>query len=120
LMVFQIRREDGSIDAYSSGTWIAPDGSTHQLEKSDFEIQVMDTWKSPTSGVVYPSRWTLRVPELALELDIRPVIADQELDLTYQYWEGAVDITGRMAGEQVAGAGYVELTGYGRSMAGEF
>jgi len=27
---------------------------------------------------------------------------------------------GMKAGEQVAGAGYVELTGYGRSMAGEF
>ena len=120
LMVFQIRGEDGSIDPFSSGTWIAPDGSTRHLEKGDFEILVKDTWKSPTSGVVYPSRWTVRVPELDLELELRPVIADQELDLTYQYWEGAVDITGRKAGEQVAGVGYVELTGYGRSMAGEF
>lgn len=126
LMVFQIRRQDGavgynsSIDPYSSGTWIAPDGSTLHLEKSDFEIQVKDTWKSPTSGAVYPSRWTLRVPELALELELRPLIPDQELDLTYQYWEGAVDITGLQAGNRVSGVGYVELTGYGRSMAGEF
>ncbi len=120
LMVFQMRGEDGSIDPFSSGTWIAPDGSTRHLEKGDFEILVKDTWKSPTSGVVYPSHWTVRVPELDLELELRPVIADQELDLTYQYWEGAVDITGRKAGEQVAGVGYVELTGYGRSMAGEF
>jgi predicted secreted hydrolase len=120
LMVFQMRNEDGSIDPFSSGTWIAQDGSTRHLEKGDFEIVVKDTWKSPTSGVVYPSRWTVRVPELDLELELRPVMADQELDLTYQYWEGAVDITGRKAGEQVAGAGYVELTGYGRSMAGEF
>jgi predicted secreted hydrolase/threonine/homoserine/homoserine lactone efflux protein len=126
LMVFQIRRQDGavgynsSIDPYSSGTWIAPDGSTLHLEKSDFEIQVKDTWKSPTSGAVYPSRWTLRVPELALELELRPLIPDQELDLTYQYWEGAVDITGLQAGNRVSGVGYVELTGYGRSMAGDF
>jgi predicted secreted hydrolase/threonine/homoserine/homoserine lactone efflux protein len=120
LMVFQIRSKDGSIDPFSSGTWIAPDGSTHHLEKGDFEILVKDTWKSPTSGVVYPGRWIVRVPELDLELELRPLIADQELNLTYQYWEGAVDIRGKIAGEQVAGAGYVELTGYGRSMAGEF
>jgi predicted secreted hydrolase/threonine/homoserine/homoserine lactone efflux protein len=120
LMVFQIRREDGSIDLFSSGTWIAADGSTVHLEKSDYEIAAQDTWKSPASGVVYPSRWRLRVPELDLELDIRPLIPNQELNLAYQYWEGAVDISGRRGGEPVKGVGYVELTGYGRPIAGEF
>jgi predicted secreted hydrolase len=120
LMVFQIRREDGSIDPFSSGTWIAPDGTTRFLEKDDFKITAQETWRSPSSGAVYPSRWSLEVPEVDLELDIRPVILNQEMDLNYQYWEGAVDITARKAGEQFNGVGYVELTGYGRSMAGEF
>jgi predicted secreted hydrolase/threonine/homoserine/homoserine lactone efflux protein len=120
LMVFQIRRENGSIDPFSSGTWITADGSTIHLEKDDFEITALDIWKSPTSDVVYPSRWSLRVPKLALELDIHPLIPNQELNLTYQYWEGAADITGGRNGEPVSGTGFVELTGYGKSIAGEF
>lgn len=120
LMVFQIRRQDGTIDPFSSGTWIAPDGSARHLGRNDFEITATDTWKSPQTGAVYPARWTVRVPSLSLELDIRPVVAEQELDLSYQYWEGAVDVVGAQSGSPVSGVGYVELTGYAGSMAGEF
>ncbi len=38
-----------------------------------------------------------------------PVLADQELDVTVRYWEGAVDVL--QDGEPV-GRGYVELAGY--------
>lgn len=120
LMVYQIRREEGGIDPFSSGTWIAPDGSTQHLEKADFEITPTVTWKSPQSGAVYPAGWVVRVPGLALDLEIDPVIADQELNLTYQYWEGSVDVRGTRDGKWISGVGYVELTGYGRSMRGEF
>ncbi|NIW43520.1 MAG: carotenoid 1,2-hydratase, partial [Gammaproteobacteria bacterium] len=47
LMVFQIRRGDGTIDPFSSGTWISSDGEVVSLERKDFEIQVEDTWTSP-------------------------------------------------------------------------
>jgi predicted secreted hydrolase len=60
------------------------------------------------------------VPDLSLELDIRPVVSEQELDLSYQYWEGAVVVVGAQSGSPVSGVGYVELTGYAGSMAGEF
>jgi predicted secreted hydrolase len=40
------------------------------------------------------------------------VLADQELDVSVRYWEGAVDVTGTRAGRTAAGVGYVELTGY--------
>ena len=120
LMVFQIRRQDGSVDAFSSGKWIEPDGSTRQLERKDFEISVTHTWQSHQTNGVYPAGWTLRVPSLDLELEIRPVVADQEMNLTYQYWEGAVDVRGTRAGISASGVGYVELTGYAGSMAGQF
>jgi predicted secreted hydrolase/threonine/homoserine/homoserine lactone efflux protein len=120
LMVFQIRRAEGSIDPFSSGTWIASDGATRRLAKDDFEILTSDTWKSPHTGGVYPQHWTVRVADLDLELEIQPVISDQELDFTYQYWEGAVDVKGIFAGSPVTGVGYVELTGYAGTMAGEF
>src|SRR5690606_3972586 len=44
LMVFELRRDDGSRDPFSSGTLIAPDGSTTHLSQSDFAIEVLDEW----------------------------------------------------------------------------
>jgi ABC-type lipoprotein export system ATPase subunit len=41
-----------------------------------------------------------------------PLMADQELNLSFRYWEGAVRVSGTRAGSQVTGVGYVELTGY--------
>jgi hypothetical protein len=40
------------------------------------------------------------------------VLADQELLTTPDYWEGAVDVSGTRAGQNIAGRGYVELVGY--------
>ncbi|MDE0286375.1 MAG: lipocalin family protein, partial [Gammaproteobacteria bacterium] len=69
------------------------------------------------SGVTYPSAWRLRVPEHGLDLNIRPAVADQELDLSFRYWEGAVEIDGVFGDSSVNGRGYVELTGYGTTSA---
>jgi predicted secreted hydrolase len=45
-------------------------------------------------------------------VSVRPVLADQELRTTPDYWEGAVDVSGTRAGQNIAGRGYVELVGY--------
>jgi predicted secreted hydrolase len=111
LMLYNIRKQDGSADESSSGTISFPDNRSERLYPSDFEIVVRDLWTSPEGGE-YPSRWTVRLPERNLELDIVPVIADQELFTTVRYWEGAVNITGRHDDRPVSGRGYVELTGY--------
>jgi len=120
LMFFQMRREDGSIDPYSSGTVILADGSTRHLSVEDFNIQVQDTWKSPQSGGVYPSRWVVELPGESLVLRLTPHIADQELNLTYNYWEGAVGVEADSPTGTISGYGYVEMTGYAGSMSGEF
>jgi predicted secreted hydrolase len=52
------------------------------------------------------------VPGKGLELEVAPVMADQELFTTVRYWEGAVDVEGERDGAPVTGRGYVELTGY--------
>ncbi len=120
IMVYQIRRSDGQVDPFSSGTVVRASGSTRALEAGDFAIQVEDTWVSPHSGARYPSKWRVSIPSEGLELEISPALADQELNLTYIYWEGAVDITGEREGRPIAGRGYVELTGYAGSFAGDF
>jgi predicted secreted hydrolase len=119
LKVFYIRNSDGSIDTFSSGSFIDARGTLHRLGRDDFEILVSDTWTSPETGAVYPSRWTVRVPAYQIELQLTPTVADQELNVSYDYWEGAVRITGSCLGSAVTGWGYVEMTGYARSMAGE-
>jgi predicted secreted hydrolase len=120
LMVFQLRREDGSVDPFSSGTLIAADGTARRLDRGDFDIQVLDTWRSPQSGAAYPSGWTVSVPSAGLTLDIEPFLANQELSVSYAYWEGAVRVRGTRSDRPVTGSGYVELTGYAGSMAGQF
>jgi predicted secreted hydrolase len=120
LIVFQIRKVDGSVDPFSSGTLVAPDGSTRYLSHKDFEIGVGATWRSPRSGAAYPARWTVEVPAADLTLQIEPYLADQELNVSYTYWEGAVRLRGEHTGSPVSGNGYVEMTGYADSMQGQF
>jgi predicted secreted hydrolase len=120
LMVYVLRRADGSVDEYSKGIYIAPDGSTRLLQRDDFSITSTGKWTSPHSGGVYPSGWKVLVPGVGLELEIEPLLKDQELNLSFIYWEGAVRVTGSSAGQAVNGVGYVELTGYARSMEGQF
>jgi predicted secreted hydrolase len=120
LMLFYLRKADGSVDPYSSGMLIFADGSTQALARDDFSIQALDTWRSPHSGADYPSRWRVSVPSADITLEIEPHLPDQELRVTFVYWEGAVQVRGTMVGEPVRGNGYVELTGYFASMEGEF
>lgn len=119
LMAYVIRRADGTVDAFSNGTFIAPDGSTRSLAREDFEITPDGSWQSARSGGKYPARWTVRVPAVELELAVEPLLADQELSVSVVYWEGAVKVQGERAGRPLAGYGYVELTGYADSLEGE-
>jgi len=113
LMLYRIRQQEGSTSPNSEGLWVAPDGTSERLAWQDAEVEVLDHWRSPHSNTLYPAGWRLRLPEQGLDLNVRPLLADQELDVSFRYWEGAVAVTGTRAGEPVTGRGYVELTGYG-------
>ncbi len=113
LMLYRIRRRDGTSSPFSAGTLVAADGGARALAAADARVDVAGTWASPRDGTRYPASWRVRVPSAGLDLDVRPIVADQELNLTVRYWEGAVDVTGSAGGRAVAGHGYVELTGYG-------
>jgi len=113
VMVYQLRRRDGSADPRSAGTLIATDGATRPLAQQDVTIEVLDHWTSPASRVRYPSRWRLAIPGADLRLEIAPRLADQELIVGTRYWEGAVRIQGSAGRAPISGQGYVELVGYG-------
>lgn len=111
LMFYAIRRNDGSRDPYSAGTWIAADGRASTLGNGEVQIDVLDRWNSPRGGS-YPARWRLRVALLNLDMEIRPELADQELMTRPRYWEGMVEVVGWRGRAEIGGRGYVELVGY--------
>ena len=115
LMLFQLRRMDGAIDPYSSGTYIARDGRPTHLPRAAFELQPLAWWTSPKTGAKYPIRWRIAVPSLHLDLECAAAIPEQELvgedEASPTYWEGAVVYSGTRAG-----VGYLEMTGYAKPM----
>ncbi len=112
LMLYRLRRRDGAADPASSGTVVSLSGEARHLALPDLRIASSGAWRSPRSGARYPAQWRIQIPSEELDLEIRPLLADQELDISFRYWEGAVEIEGSRQGRPVRGRGYVELTGY--------
>lgn len=118
LMLFGLRQKDGTWHPASSGTFVDISGETQHLNRGDLVLDAVSLWKSPRSKATYPAGWRLKVPSLDLHLEIRPNLADQELETGsttgVTYWEGSVSCKGEREGRSVRGLGYVELTGYAR------
>jgi len=111
LMFYDLRRRDGTRDVHSAGTWIDAAGKATHLANKDVVIEVREHWESEQGGR-YPMEWSISVPKLDLQIEVVPVLRNQELITTVRYWEGAVDVQGTSGRESISGRGYVELTGY--------
>ena len=119
LMLFHIRRKDGSIDPYSAGTFVDGNGKTTHLRGNDFTLEPSsEIWASPATGARYPIHWRVDVPSLNLDLDVTTPLASQEFasksSFVPNYWEGAIFSNGRRGQESLVGVGYLEMTGYDR------
>jgi predicted secreted hydrolase len=112
LMMYQLRRDDGSPDAHSHAVLMDADGSKTELDAEEFTIEPTGWWTSEETGARYPSRWRLSAPALGLDLRVRSLVPDQELNVSVAYWEGAVSVDGELEGRPTSGRGYAELTGY--------
>ena len=104
LMLFELRRKDGSIDPYSSGTFINAAGRAKHLRRENFTLEALARWHK------YPIAWHVKIPSLNIDLTSHAVLDNQELRAKQggpSYWEGAVDFSGSQHG-----VGYIEMTGY--------
>ncbi len=106
LMLFRLRRKDGSLDPFSAGTYIDSAGRPRHLNAGDFSMTPTgERWNN------YPISWRVEVPSLGLRLDATTPMHNQELGgdspFTPKYWEGAMDFKGTKRG-----VGYLEMTGY--------
>ena len=122
LMLFHIRRKDGSIDPYSAGTFVDSRGATTHVFRDEFTMEPAGTsWTSPATHAVYPVRWRISVPKLGLALECATSLSSQELTpsgFLPAYWEGAVNLTGKKVGSPIGGVGYLEMTGYDHPIQG--
>lgn len=113
LMFAQVRGQRRQPQADFEGTLSYPDGRQVVIHPEDFVLTSTCQWTSPNTGIEYPSGWQVNFPAYAIDLTIEPIIPDQEMTLTFTYYEGATTIRGTMEGTAINGRGYVELTGYG-------
>lgn len=116
LMIFQLRRDDGTLDPRSSGTWIDASGAATPIVAGSFALTPLERWRSGVSTAEYVTRWSVDIPDRKLMLDVRAAVDDQELVTNRSsgvtYWEGAVVVSGTRDGATVTGRGYLEMTGY--------
>jgi predicted secreted hydrolase len=116
LMLYVLRRADGTAIPQSSGTLIDSAGRPTFLPLARFSVTPLAWWTSPHSHARYPAGWRIRLPSYRADLTIAPLLADQEFDATHStggyYWEGACSVSGSFAGKPAGGYGYTELTGY--------
>ncbi|HRE81137.1 MAG TPA: lipocalin-like domain-containing protein [Opitutaceae bacterium] len=118
LMLYRLRRADGSADPASTLQWVDPQGKP---QRAPFTWEVLSTWTSSETGAVYPARVRIQTTDPATNrprsFTVEPLFAAQELPgelAKISYWEGACrvkDETGREVG-----SAYMELTGYAKAL----
>jgi predicted secreted hydrolase len=117
LMLFRLRRKDGSLDPFSAGTYVDAQGKSTHLRAVDFSLQPLaENWTSPVTHATYPIAWKIVIPKLEIELEARTTLATQEFaaktKIAPSYWEGAITLKGRGGKRPLGGVGYLEMTGY--------
>jgi predicted secreted hydrolase len=123
IMLYQLRRKDGTVDSFSSGTLVTANSASRHLVKDDFSVEVTGDWTSKKTKITYPAGWVVSLADSDTRLKIQPDLDDQELSnlrsISGSYWEGSVSIEGTYEGRPVKGKGYVELVGYGKPLVQE-
>ena len=114
LMAFRIRHRDGRV-LWAGGSLRDGRGARRVFSPGEIAFEPMRAWTSPRTDTTWPVAMRVRAGDLELELE--PLMDDQELDSRASvgtiYWEGAVRA---MTAGRVVGRGYLELTGYWQPM----
>jgi len=122
VMIYLLRRADGSYAPYSAGSLMQGGRVSKPLAFVDLKCTPLHWWNSALSGARYPIEWGVRFADY--DLTVRAAFEHQELDTRRTtgviYWEGCVSVAGEKAGKPVNGRGYLEMTGYAPSAAPRF
>lgn len=125
IMVYRMRKQNGSIDRHSTLAWVDRGGNVRHFGPSEFDWLVDRTWRSNLNGAVYPTRVTIRTedPDDGAEVVFRlmPLAEAQEIGGEIggiAYWEGACEVVDE--NNRPVGMAFLELTGYAGSLQGRF
>jgi len=102
LMGFILRGDSGD---FTSGTWIAADGSSKPLLPGAFQAQPLAY--SEVEGRTIPVQWQIKLPDHGISATIQAINDHSWMGTSFPYWEGPVSISGSHTGH-----GYLEMTGY--------
>ena len=94
--------------------YVNADGKRRQIEDFSFDFYG-EIWTSMRTFHDYPVNWTLKVPELALELDIKAHDPQQEFATVISkpaFWEGRMNAIGTIGNNTVGGKGFIERSGF--------
>ena len=70
-------------------------------------------WTGSKTKTVYPLSWKIEIPEKNINLEVKPLIKNQEMLFgTINYWEGPLTVKGFFNNKKVKGVGFLELVGY--------
>ena len=105
IMYYQLRDQEGGAHTYSSGNHTSLMGVQSAIAPADLQLEDLDSWQAP-DGTDYTTRWRMRYRDN--DWIIQAVFEDQLMDVTFQYWEGAVDVIEQNSGE-IIGRGYLEM-----------
>lgn len=115
LVIYALKNKDGSLSEHSKVTLIDPSGRISSLASEEFVLEEIKSWRSPTTGAVYPTHWQFEIPKLELELSLSSIKSESEFEsqesTMVTYWEGPVNVTGQKQTKQINGVGFQELTG---------
>ena len=103
LMGFRLR--DRAANAYTSATWIAPDGTPTPFADGAFRAEPLGTVR--VAGRKVPTRWRVQLPDKGLDVTVEALNDQAWMATSFAYWEGPVRFEGTHDGR-----GYLEMTGY--------
>ena len=103
MMGFLLRETDAN--AYSSATWIAPDGQTTAYPDGAFRAQPLA--ETEVAGRSVPTSWAVTLPDRGVDVTVEAINPNAWMAVSIPYWEGPVRISGSHTGR-----GYLEMTGY--------
>ncbi len=110
LMLFRLRTKAGrranpeNQPENRYGMLIERDGSSRVLAPDAIRLTPGNTWRGP-KGQDYPVEWQLNAAGMSLTIKARQ--PNQAMTGRFDYWEGAVSVSG-----DAKGVGYLEMTGY--------
>ncbi|WP_170759041.1 lipocalin-like domain-containing protein [Ruegeria lacuscaerulensis] len=102
------RRRDGGGTTTADGYVVDSEGQFTLLDDNSTELLPARLWRG--SRGAYPVEWLLK--SISLNLQVTPIIDEQEYDFAVPVWNGMVRAEGYSGSNGMGGIGMMQLTGY--------